>query len=369
MRIAVPRETAPGERRVALVPADVARLTRAGHAVVVERGAGDAAGFDRAAYEAAGAASTDDRAALWREAELALVVRRPEAADAARLQSGAALVGLVAPRADDGMLGALVGRGVTVLAMELVPRTTRAQSMDALSSQATIAGYKAVLLGAAELARILPMLTTAAGTLPPARAFVIGAGVAGLQAIATARRLGAVVSAFDVRPVVKEQVESLGARFVAAEAVTAEGAGGYARELEEGQQERVLQAIGRELGTADLVVTAAQIPGRQAPRLLTRTMLASMRPGSVVVDLAADSGGNCEATRAGETVHAAGVTVLGPTDLAASVPQHASQLYSRNLSHLIEYAAPDGRLSLPPDDPVTGPMRVPAGGAERGTHG
>jgi NAD(P) transhydrogenase subunit alpha len=247
---------------------------------------------------------------------------------------------------------------VRAIALERVPRITRAQSMDALSSQATLAGYKAVLLGAAALPRILPMMTTAAGTLAPAKAFVVGAGVAGLQAIATARRLGAVVSAFDVRPAVKEQVQSLGASFVEVPQVAAEGAGGYAKELGASEQERVLAAIGAHLKDMDLVVTTAQIPGKPAPRLVTAAMLRAMRPGSVIVDLAAEAGGNCEATRAGETVVEGGVTVLGPVDLPATVPFHASQMYGRNVTTLLQHLAKDGELRLDPADEIAGPMLV-----------
>jgi NAD(P) transhydrogenase subunit alpha len=249
--------------------------------------------------------------------------------------------------------------------MERVPRTTRAQSMDALSSQATLAGYKAVLVGASLLPRILPMMTTAAGTLAPARAFVVGAGVAGLQAIATARRLGAVVSAFDVRPAVKEQVQSLGATFVEAAAVAAEGTGGYAKELAASEQERVLAAVGGHLRDQDLVVTTAQVPGRPAPRLVTAAMVRAMRPGSVIVDLAAETGGNCELTRAGETVVEGGVSVVGAVDLPSTVPLHASQMYGRNVTALVAHLSSEGRLQLDPADEIAGPMLVVHGGKVR----
>jgi NAD(P) transhydrogenase subunit alpha len=275
------------------------------------------------------------------------------------------VIGLLAPFQNGPLLARLAARGVHAIAMERVPRTTRAQSMDALSSQATLAGYKAVLLGAATLPRILPMLTTAAGTLVPAKAFVVGAGVAGLQAIATARRLGAVVSAFDVRPIVKEQVQSLGASFVEVPQVAAEGAGGYAKELGASEQERVLAAIGAHVRDMDLVVTTAQIPGKAAPRLITADMVRSMRPGSVVVDLAAETGGNCELTRAGETVVERGVTVLGPMDLPSSVPFHASQMYGRNVTTLLQHLAKDGRLQLDPEDEIAGPMLVVHAGKVR----
>jgi NAD(P) transhydrogenase subunit alpha len=261
----------------------------------------------------------------------------------------------------------VAARGASAYAMELVPRTTKAQSMDALSSQSTIAGYKAVLVGAAAMPKILPMLTTAAGTLAPAKTFILGAGVAGLQAIATARRLGAVVSAFDVRPVVKEQVESLGATFVEAEAAVqgAETAGGYARELAEEQQRRVLEVVARHLAQMDLVVTTAQIPGKPAPRLITADMVRSMRPGSVIVDLAAESGGNCEVTVPGEEVAVGGVLVVGPVNLASSVPLHASQMYGRNVLTFLEYHAADGAFRADLDDPITGPMCLVHAGAVR----
>ncbi len=285
MRIGVPLETAARERRVALVPETAGRLVKQGHAVVVQRGAGAPAGFTDAQYESAGAVLGGAGEALG--AELVLKVQRPSREEVGKLAQGGILVSFLSPATSAEVLPLLAERKVTALAMELVPRITRAQSMDALSSQANLAGYKAVIIGAEALNRILPMMTTAAGTLAPARCFVIGAGVAGLQAIATARRLGAIVSAFDVRPVVKEQVQSLGASFVEVE-VVAEGAGGYAKELAEDQQRRVLEAIAKHIAAQDLVVTTAQIPGRPAPRLITAAMVRSMKPGSVIVDLAAD---------------------------------------------------------------------------------
>jgi NAD(P) transhydrogenase subunit alpha len=357
MRIAVLKESAPGERRVALVPENAARLGKQGHEVRVEAGAGAEAGFPDAAYQAAGAAVLP-RAAALDGAEVVARVQRPAAAEVDALPVGALLVALLAPHASAEVLARLAARGVNAVAMEKVPRTTRAQSMDALSSQATLAGYKAVLLGAAALPRILPMLTTAAGTLAPAKAFVVGAGVAGLQAIATARRLGAIVSAFDVRPVVKEQVQSLGAAFVETD-VAAEGAGGYAKELGASEQERVLATLARHVREMDLVVTTAQIPGKAAPRLLTAEMVRGMRPGSVVVDLAAETGGNCELTRPGETVVDAGVTVIGAVNLPSSLPFHASQMYGRNVTTLLQHlATKDARLALDPADEIAGPMLV-----------
>ena len=363
MKIAVPRETAPGERRVALVPDSVARLRKGGHEVFIEPAAGAAAGFTDEAYAAAGATLGPGPG----DADVIARVQAPSLEEATRLRSGVALVSFLNPAANAPLLAALADRGVTAFAMELVPRTTKAQSMDALSSQATVAGYKAVLIGAGALPRFLPMLTTAAGTIPPAKAFVIGAGVAGLQAIATARRLGAVVSAFDVRPVVREQVQSLGASFVEAEAVTAdaEGKGGYAKELGEEQQRRVAEAVARHIRDMDLVITTAQIPGRPAPRIVTDAMLAAMRPGSVVVDLAAESGGNCEGTVAGQTVERHSVLLMGPVNLPATLPYHASQMYSRNVQTFIEYATKDGAFTFTADDPIAGPMSVVHGGVVR----
>jgi NAD(P) transhydrogenase subunit alpha len=341
---------------VALVPENVSRLVKQGHAVRLERGAGAAAGFPDGAYEAAGAA-TGTRDEALAGAEVIAKVQRPSDEEAEALPAGALLVALLAPHLSARLLRRLAERGVHAMAMEKVPRTTRAQSMDALSSQATLAGYEAVLLGAAALPRILPMLTTAAGTLVPAKAFVIGAGVAGLQAIATARRLGAIVSAFDVRPVVKEQVQSLGATFVETD-VAAEGAGGYAKELGAREQDQVLATIGRHVRDMDLVISTAQIPGKTAPRLLTSDMLRAMRPGSVVVDLAAETGGNCEATRPGETVVEGSVTVIGPLNLPSAVPFHASQMYGRNVTTLLQHLWRDGRLQLDLADDIASAMLV-----------
>ncbi|MGC3996786.1 MAG: NAD(P) transhydrogenase subunit alpha [Anaeromyxobacter sp.] len=351
-----------GERRVALVPENVARLSKAKNEVRVERGAGAAAGFSDEAYQAAGATVTGAAEALD-GAEVVAMVQRPSEAQAQALPAGAVLVALLAPHGARPLLDQLAGRGVHAMAMEKVPRTTRAQSMDALSSQATLAGYRAVLLGAGALPRILPMMTTAAGTLAPAKAFIIGAGVAGLQAIATARRLGAVVSAFDVRPVVKEQCQSLGAAFLEVPAVAAEGSGGYARELGQDEQARVLATIAGHIKDQDLVITTAAIPGRAAPRLITAEMVRAMRPGSVIVDLAAETGGNCELTRAGETVVEHGVSILGVTNLPSTLPFHASQMYGRNIVTLLTHlGGKEGVLSL---DPGGGDRRRHAGGPRR----
>ena len=368
MRIAVPKETAPLERRVGLVPDGVARLVKAGHTVTVQQGAGTSAGVTDAAFTQAGAGLAPDFAATVAAADLVAKVQRPSPAEVALLPAGSLLVSYLQPAAQAELLASLAAHNVTAFAMELVPRTTKAQSIDALSSQATVAGYKAVLLGAATLPKLLPMLTTAAGTLAPARAFVLGAGVAGLQAIATARRLGAIVSAFDVRPVVREQVQSLGATFVEAEAVSsaAEGAGGYAKELAEEQQRKVLEAIGKVLPSTDLVISTAAIPGKPAPRLITAEMVATMPAGSVIVDLAAETGGNCELTRPGETVEAHGVTIIGPLNLASSVPLHASQMYGRNVLTLLQHlAGKDGAFVVDLADEITGAMAVTHGGAVR----
>jgi NAD(P) transhydrogenase subunit alpha len=365
MRIAVLKESAPGERRVALVPDNVAKLVKAGHEVRIEREAGVAAGFLDAAYAAAGA-RVGTAGETLEGAQVVAAVQRPGLEASDRLPQGVLLVALLQPAQSRPLLERLAARGVHAIAMEKVPRTTRAQSMDALSSQASLAGYKAVLLGASALPRILPMMTTAAGTLAPAKAFVIGAGVAGLQALATARRLGALTSAFDVRPVVKEQVQSLGAKFVEVPAVAAEGQGGYAKELGQDEQARVLQAIAAHVKDMDLVISTAQIPGKPAPRLLTGEMVRSMKPGSVVVDLAAETGGNCELTRAGETVVDQGVTVLGPLNLPATIPFHASQMYGRNVLTLLEHlSGTEGALVLDPADEITGPMLVAHDGKVR----
>lgn len=368
MRAGVLREATPHERRVALVPQTVQRLVAQGHEVRVEAGAGAGASFGDETYTAAGARVLPDRAGVLAASDVLLTVQRPPLPDLERLPRGAIVIGLIQPATAAQFTAAAAAGGLSVLAMELVPRITKAQAMDALSSQATVAGYQAVLLGASHLARLLPMLTTAAGTIPPGKAFILGAGVAGLQAIATARRLGAVVSAFDVRPVVKEQVQSLGASFVEAEAgsAAAEGAGGYARELEEDQQRKVLEAVARHLPDMDLVISTAQIPGKPAPRLITEEMVAKMKPGAVIVDVAVESGGNCALSRPGETVRAHGVTILGPLNLPSQIPQHASVMYSRNLHNLLEYLVKDGALGLSPDDPITGPMCLAQGGVVPG---
>ena len=359
MRIAVPLESAPGEQRVALTPDSAARLVKSGHEVRIQAGAGTRAGFPDCAYESVGV-SIVDGAALYTGAELVCRVQPPMPADIAKLPEGSTLLALLAPSRNTTLLAMLAARRVTALALELVPRISRAQSMDVLSSQSTVAGYKAVLVGAAALPKFLPMLITAAGNVSPARVFIIGAGVAGLQAIATARRLGGVVSAFDVRPAAREQVQSLGAIFVATEVVGAESeaSGGYARAQSADEAQRTRDAIAAHLREVDLVITTAQIPGRPAPRLITADMVTPMRPGAVIVDLAADSGGNCELTRAGETVRSGPVTILGPVDLPATVPYHASQMFGKNVLALVNHLAHEGALIIDPSDEITGAMLV-----------
>src|SRR5215207_8537625 len=332
MKVGVPKETAPDERRVALVPEIVAKLTQAGFEVVIEPGAGEAAAFTNESFREAGATLGDP----W-DADLIAKVRKPSADEVGRLREGQVLIGHLQPLTDAEGIERLASRGVTAFAMESIPRITRAQPMDALSSQATVSGYKSVILGADRLPRFLPMLMTAAGTVAPAKVLVIGAGVAGLQAIATARRLGAVVSGFDVRPAVKEQVESLGASFLELGVVGEETEGGYARELNEEEQRRQQEALEARIGDFDLVVTTALIPGRPAPRLIPRSAIESMKPGSVIVDLAAEAGGNAELTQADQDVSHDGVTILGPTNLPSSMPYHASQLYARNVSALVQH--------------------------------
>lgn len=349
MKLGVPKETLAGERRVALVPDMVAKLVKDGHAVVVEQGAGIAAGFTDDAYQAAGASLGD----AW-AADLVCKVQKPSAAETGKLREGAALVGLLQAATSAELVRQLAQRRVTAFSLELLPRITRAQSMDVLSSQATAAGYKAVLLAAETVPKFFPMLVTAAGTLQPARVLVLGAGVAGLQAIATARRLGAIVSAFDVRPAVKEQVESLGAKFLAMEQqVEAEGAGGYAKELSEDQHRRELEFLAQAVKDADVVITTAAIPGKRAPILVTRAAVEAMRPGSVIVDLAAETGGNCELTQAGNTTEHRGVTILGPTNLPASLPLHASQMYARNVTNFLNHVVKEGTLRLDFADEIT----------------
>jgi H+-translocating NAD(P) transhydrogenase subunit alpha len=349
MRLGVPKETAPGERRVALVPDVVSRLAAAGFDVSVERAAGSGASFPDEAYAEAGAELVES--AL--DAEAVVKVQGPSEAELDRLRDGALLVAFLQPLADPEGVERLAARGVIGFAMESIPRITRAQPMDALSSQATIAGYKAALLAADRLPRLFPMLTTAAGTIAPAKVLVLGAGVAGLQAIATARRLGAVVTGFDVRPVVREQIESLGAAWLELDVVGEETEGGYARELGEEEQRRQQTELEARLPEFDAVITTAAIPGRPAPRLIPASAVAAMRPGSVVVDLAAETGGNCELTVPGEVVEREDVTIVGLTNLASTMPVDASRLYARNVQALLLHLAPEGELRLDWEDEIT----------------
>ena len=360
MQIGVLKETATRENRVALTPDSAGRLVKSKVDVVVQRSAGEPAGFPDAAYTAVGARIAADAASTCAGSRVVVKVQPPADQESAAIDSGAILVALLRAGGQQAYAQRLAERRVSALALELVPRITRAQSMDVLSSQSTVAGYKAVLLGASELGKFMPMLTTAAGNIQPARAFVIGAGVSGLMAIATARRLGAVVSAFDVRPATREQVMSLGATFIATEAlsVTAETEGGYARVQTDDEQARTVAAIGAHVKEVDLVITTANVPGRKSPRLITESAVRQMRPGAVIVDLAAENGGNCELTRAGETVRAHGVTILGPVNLPSTVPYHASQMFSRNVQSLLQHLIKDGDVVIDPKDEITGAMLV-----------
>jgi H+-translocating NAD(P) transhydrogenase subunit alpha len=352
MKLGVPNQSAQGERRVALVPETAKKLSARGVETVVEAGAGELAHFLDDAYREAGATIGSAQDA-W-GADVVAVVRTPSAEEIAQLGSGSVLIGFLAPLTSPDTTRALADRGVTAFAVEAIPRISRAQSMDALSSQASIGGYRAVLLAALEMGRFFPMLTTAAGTIKPASVLVLGAGVAGLQAIATARRLGAVVTAFDVRDVVREQVESLGARFLELDLdADAEGEGGYAKELAEDAARRQQEALAEAIGRFDVVITTAQVPGRRAPLLVTAGAVENMKPGSVIVDMAGESGGNCELAEPGETVVKHDVTIASPLNLPGDMPDHASQLYSRNVSALLELMVGDeGALELDFEDAV-----------------
>ena len=351
MLIGIPRETAAGEARVALVPETVAKLVAAGFEIAVERGAGEAASFPDAQYADAGAKLVDAAGAL--AGDIVAKVRTPSAAETAGLKRGAVVIGFLAPLTDKEGVARLQSAGVTAFALESIPRITRAQSMDALSSQSTVAGYKAVLIAADQLPKFFPMLITAAGTVAPAKVLVLGAGVAGLQAIATARRLGAVVSAFDVRPAVKEQVQSLGATFLDLGIKGEETAGGYAAELTPEQQAQQQAELQKRIADMDVVVTTALIPGRPAPKLITADAVKAMRAGSVIVDLAAEAGGNCELTAPGEVVVRENVTIVGHTDLPSQMAWHASQLLSRNIATLLQHLVPAGELTLDWSDEIT----------------
>jgi len=354
MIVGVPRESYPGERRVALVPLVIPHLVKAGLEVVVETGAGVEAGFPDAEYSSRGAKIVADRAEVFRSADVVVQVLcygsndQTGRADLPLFRPGQVVIGFLRPLGSLEALQEIAATGVTSFSVELMPRTTRAQSMDALSSMGTICGYKAVLIAADTLPKIFPMLTTAAGTITPARVLVIGAGVAGLQAIATARRLGAVVSAYDLRPASKEQVQSLGGRFVELpiEAKDAQDAGGYAKAQDEDFYRRQRELLGKVVSESDVVITAAVVPGKKSPVLVTRDMVVGMAPGSVVVDLAAERGGNCELTQAGQKIIVDGVSIIGFFNLATAVPHHASQMYARNITAFLLYMIKDGKLQL-----------------------
>jgi NAD(P) transhydrogenase subunit alpha len=348
VRVGVPRETAAGERRVALVPESVPKLTGLGLDIAVERGAGHEASFTDDAYAESGAELVER--AL--DADLVVKVAPPSASEAAELREGAVVVGFLAPLTDHEGIERLRAHGVTAFAMESIPRITRAQPLDALSSQATVSGYKAALLAAEQLPRFFPMLITAAGTVAPAKVLVLGAGVAGLQAIATARRLGAVVTGFDVRPVVKEQVESLGATFLELSVRGEETEGGYAKELTPEQQAQQQAELAERISDFDAVITTALVPGRPAPKLIPASAVRAMRPGSVIVDLAAEAGGNCELTTPGQISVEHDVTIVGLTNLPSTMPYHASQLYSRNVTALLQLLVEDGELKLDWSDEI-----------------
>jgi len=358
--IGVPKESYPGERRVALVPVVVPTLTKAGFEVVVETGAGSDAGYPDSHYAEKGAKILPARADVFRQAEIILQLLCYGSndvtgkADLPLMRRGQFLIGFLRPLGSVEVLRQIAATGVTSFAVELMPRSTRAQSMDALSSMATLCGYKAVLLAAVTLPKIFPMLTTAAGTITPTRVFVIGAGVAGLQAIATARRLGAVVSAYDMRPAAKEQVQSLGGRFVelAIEAKDAQDARGYGTAQDEDFYAKQRELLARAVAENDVVITTAVVPGKRAPVLITADMVKQMAPGSVIVDLAAERGGNCELTRAGEVISVDGITVIGRINLASQVPYHASQMYARNLTAFLTYLAKDGQLQVNASDEI-----------------
>lgn len=365
MNIAVLRETQAGEVRVALVPESVRKLTALKVAVMVESGAGVEAGAADADYEAAGASVSADRAALLSAADILAAVNCPSPEDIHQLKRRAALIGFLRPLDEPAALEPLIAQHVTAFAMELIPRTTRAQAMDALSSMATVTGYKAVLVAASRSPRMFPLLMTAAGTVPPARVLVLGAGVAGLQAIATARRLGAVVEAYDVRAAAGEQVRSLGATFLEVDlgGIQTEDAGGYAKELTEEAMERGRALIARHAASADVIITTAQVPGRRAPLLVTADAVAGMKRGAMIVDLAGASGGNCALSRPDEVVEHNGVTIMSPLNLAATIPVHASQLYSRNVTAFLGLLIKDGAPSIDMTDDVVGPACVTHEGA------
>ena len=353
MKLAIAKEVEAGERRVALVPDAVARLVKQGVEVWVEAGAGAKSFFSDLAYEEAGAQVVADTARLWGEADVVVKIGALQESEVHQLPEGGVFIGFLNPLGAPALVQRLADRKVTAFSMEMIPRTSRAQSMDALSSQGNVAGYKAVLIAAAALPKYFPMLTTAAGTIRPAKILVMGVGVAGLQAIATARRLGAVVEAFDIRPETKEQVQSLGAKFLDVELKEETvAAGGYAKELSEAAKEYTRQVLTQHVSASDAVITTAQVPGRKAPILVTREMVSQMKPGSVIVDLAAEQGGNCECTEAGKEVEWNGVNVIGPINVPSSMPVHASETYSKNISALVQLMVKDKELNLNFEDDI-----------------
>ncbi len=373
MQIGVPREIVSGETRVALTPDVIPQLIKAGHKVLVERGAGDRAGFQDESYRSAGAQLIDDAATLYAASDMVLKIQRPITSEAggrdevSLMNPESLLIGLLQPAGDPDLFRRLAERRITAFSMELVPRTTRAQMMDALSSQSTVAGYKAVLIAANALQKFFPMLMTAAGTVRPAKVLVIGAGVAGLQAIATARRIGAVVEAFDTRPVVKEQVQSLGATFVELDvgSESAQDEGGYAKELSAEHIVREKQLIHEHAAQADVIITTALVPGKRAPVLVTAATVAAMRPGAVIVDLAGEQGGNCELTVPGETVVRNRVTIIAPLHISSELAFHASQMYAKNVSALVALLTPKGALELNFDDDIITAVCMTANGEIR----
>src|SRR5579864_2115088 len=370
MIVGVPRESFPGERRVALVPAVVPILAKAGLEVVIQAGAGIEAGYPDAEYVAKGAKIIADRAEVFRAADIIVQILcygsndQTGKDDLPLFKRDQILIGFLRPLGSVETVQGIASAGAISFSVELMPRTTRAQSMDVLSSMGTIAGYKAVIIAADRLPRLFPMLTTAAGTITPARVFIIGAGVAGLQAIATSRRLGAITSSYDMRPAVKEQVQSLGARFVELpiEAKDAQDAGGYARAQGEEFYRKQRELLGKVIAENDVVITAAVIPGKKSPVLVTKDMVAGMSPGSVIVDLASERGGNCELTRAGEQIQEHGVTIIGSINLASTVPYHASQMYAKNVATFLLYMIKEGKLQINPQDEIVRETLLTQGG-------
>ena len=363
MKVAIPKELAPDERRVALVPDTATKLKAASLDVSVEAGAGAGAYISDDAYAAAGVKVVKNAATLLADADAVLKVQAPSTEEVDLLKSGSVLISFLQPATQADVVKALAKRGVTAFSLELLPRISRAQSMDALSSQASAAGYKAVLMAAGRLGKFFPMMMTAAGTVAPARVLVMGAGVAGLQAIATARRLGAIVSAYDVRPAVKEEVQSLGATFIELALESQQGEGGYAREQSEEFLRKQRDLIGEHVAKSDVVITTAAVPGRRAPLLVTGDMVKAMRPGSVIVDLAADTGGNVELTQAGKDLDVGGVTIIGTRNVPSTMPLHASQLFARNVMNLLLHLVKDGAITLDFQDEITKGSCVTHGGA------